>query len=219
MAILIGPNTKVICQGMTGRTASYHIERAMAYGTNVVGGVRPGKGGTQHLDAPIFDSVSDAVSATGADASIIFVPPPNAADAMIEAISAHHEIVPIGRERTHAPATNYRFADGSPGRIGVIASVTRPFCGACSRLRVTADGRIMPCLFSTTEWDIRTILRSGADDRTLARALVNITLRKQAGHRIGADDFQQPDSGFDQHPHDAERFAQDQSGDNAAQQR
>lgn len=113
-------------------------------------------------------------------------------DEMIEAISTRHELIPIGRPRPHAPATEYRFADGSPGQIGVIATVTRPFCGACSRLRVTADGRIMPCLFSTTEWDIRSILRSGADDRTIARALVAITLRKPAGHRIGADDFQQP---------------------------
>ncbi len=99
MAILIGPKTKVICQGMTGRTASYHIERAMAYGTNVVGGVRPGKGGTRHLDVPIFDSVSDAVSKTSADASIIFVPPANAADAMIEAIEAEVPVVVCVTER------------------------------------------------------------------------------------------------------------------------
>jgi succinyl-CoA synthetase alpha subunit len=99
MAILVGPKTKVICQGMTGRTASYHIERAMAYGTNVVGGVRPGKGGTRHLDVPIFDSVSDAVSKTSADASIIFVPPANAADAMIEAIEAEVPVVVCVTER------------------------------------------------------------------------------------------------------------------------
>lgn len=99
MAILIGPDTKVICQGMTGRTASYHIERAMAYGTNVVGGVRPGKGGTRHLDVPVFDSVSDAVSTTGADASIIFVPPPNAGVAMIEAIESEVPVVVCVTER------------------------------------------------------------------------------------------------------------------------
>ncbi len=99
MAILVGPETKVICQGMTGRTASYHIERAMAYGTNVVGGVRPGKGGTRHLDVPIFDSVSDSVSETGADASIIFVPPASAADAMIEAIEAEVPVVVCVTER------------------------------------------------------------------------------------------------------------------------
>lgn len=99
MAILVGPETKVICQGMTGRTASYHIERAMAYGTNVVGGVRPGKGGTRHLDVPVFDTVSDAVAGTGADASIVFVPPPNAAGAMIEAIEAEIPVVVCVTER------------------------------------------------------------------------------------------------------------------------
>lgn len=99
MAILIGPETKVICQGMTGRTASYHIERAMAYGTKVVGGVRPGKGGTRHLDVPVFDTVSEAVSETGANASIVFVPPSNAAGAMIEAIEAEMPVVVCVTER------------------------------------------------------------------------------------------------------------------------
>ncbi len=99
MAILVGSKTKIICQGLTGRTASYHMERAMAYGSNVVGGVRPGKGGTRHLDVPVFDSVSDAVSNTGADASIIFVPPPNAANAMIEAIEAEVPVVVCVTER------------------------------------------------------------------------------------------------------------------------
>lgn len=99
MAILINADTKVICQGMTGRAASYHIERAMAYGTQVVGGVRPGKGGTRHLDVPIFDSVREAVSETGADASIVFVPPANAADAMIEVIEAEIPVVVCVTER------------------------------------------------------------------------------------------------------------------------
>lgn len=114
------------------------------------------------------------------------------ADEMIEAISARHELVPVGRPRPHAPATGYRFADGSQGRIGVIPTVTRPFCNACSRLRVTAEGRVMPCLFSTTEWDIRSLLRSEASDRMIAKGLVAITHRKQAGHRIHAQDYQQP---------------------------
>jgi len=99
MAILIGAETKIICQGLTGRTASYHIERAMAYGSNVVGGVRPGKGGTRHLDVPVFDAVTEAVTETGADASIIFVPPPNAAAAMIEAIEAEVPVVVCVTER------------------------------------------------------------------------------------------------------------------------
>jgi len=114
------------------------------------------------------------------------------ADEMIESIHARHQLVPIGRPRKHAPSTGYRFADGSEGKIGVIATVTRPFCNACSRLRVTAEGRVMPCLFSTTEWDIRSLLRSNADDHTIAKALVAITLRKQAGHKIHDEDYQQP---------------------------
>ncbi|MGV6814619.1 MAG: GTP 3',8-cyclase MoaA [Phycisphaerales bacterium] len=114
------------------------------------------------------------------------------ADEMINAINARHELVPIGRPRPHAPATGYRFADGSEGKIGVIATVTRPFCNACSRLRVTAEGRVMPCLFSTTEWDMRTLLRQGGDDRAIAKALMAITHRKQAGHRIHDADYQQP---------------------------
>jgi cyclic pyranopterin phosphate synthase len=114
------------------------------------------------------------------------------ADDMITAINERHELVPIGRPRPHAPATGYQFADGSKGKIGVIATVTRPFCNACSRLRITAEGRVMPCLFSTTEWDMRTLLRQGADDRTIAKALLAITHRKQAGHKIHDEDYQQP---------------------------
>lgn len=99
MSVLISKDTKVLCQGMTGRTATYHIERATAYGTNVVAGVRPGKGGTRHLDRPIFDTVAEAMEATGADASLVFVPPATAADAMIEAIEAEMPLVVTVTER------------------------------------------------------------------------------------------------------------------------
>lgn len=99
MAILVNSDTKVICQGLTGRAASYHMERAMAYGTQVVGGVRPGKGGAHHLDVPLFDTVKSAVAETGADASIIFVPPENAAAAMTEAIEAEIPVVVCVTER------------------------------------------------------------------------------------------------------------------------
>lgn len=99
MSILINSDTRAICQGLTGRAASYHMERAMAYGTAVVGGVRPGKGGTHHLDVPIFDTVKEAVAETGANASIVFVPPPSAADAMIEAIEAEVPVVVCVTER------------------------------------------------------------------------------------------------------------------------
>ncbi len=88
MAILIDSDTKVICQGFTGAQATYHMERAIAYGTKVVGGVVPGKGGRGHLGLPVFDTVAEAREATGADASAVFVPPTNAADAIIESIDA-----------------------------------------------------------------------------------------------------------------------------------
>jgi len=88
MAVLVGKDTKVICQGFTGAQGTFHSEQAVAYGTNMVGGVTPGKGGTFHLDLPVFDTVEDAVGKTGANASVIYVPPPFAADAILEAIDA-----------------------------------------------------------------------------------------------------------------------------------
>ncbi|MCA3270087.1 MAG: succinate--CoA ligase subunit alpha [Alphaproteobacteria bacterium] len=88
MAVLVNKNTKVICQGFTGAQGTFHSEQAIAYGTKMVGGVTPGKGGTTHLNLPVFDTVHDAKSKTGADASVIYVPPPFAADAILEAIDA-----------------------------------------------------------------------------------------------------------------------------------
>ena len=88
MSVLVNKNTRVICQGFTGAQGTFHSEQAIAYGTNMVGGVTPGKGGTKHLDLPVFDTVKDAREATGADASVIYVPPPFAADAILEAIDA-----------------------------------------------------------------------------------------------------------------------------------
>jgi len=99
MAILIDSDTKVICQGFTGAQATYHMERAIAYGTKVVGGVVPGKGGRGHLGLPVFDTVAEARAATGATASAVFVPPCNAASAMIEAIDAGIEVMVCVTER------------------------------------------------------------------------------------------------------------------------
>ena len=93
MAVLVDSNTKVICQGFTGSQGTFHSEQAIAYGTKLVGGVTPGKGGSTHLDLPVFDTVADAVEATGANVSVIYVPPPFAAGAIQEAIDAELPLV------------------------------------------------------------------------------------------------------------------------------
>ncbi|GAB4231490.1 MAG: succinate--CoA ligase subunit alpha [Kiloniellaceae bacterium] len=93
MSVMVDKNTKVICQGFTGAQGTFHSEQAIAYGTKMVGGVTPGKGGTTHLDLPVFDTVADAVEKTGANASVIYVPPPFAADAILEAIDAEVELI------------------------------------------------------------------------------------------------------------------------------
>ncbi|MDT1063498.1 succinate--CoA ligase subunit alpha [Paracoccus sp. CPCC 101403] len=93
MAVLVNKDTKVICQGITGSQGTFHTEQAIAYGTKMVGGVTPGKGGSEHLGLPVYNSVHEAVAVTGANASVIYVPPPFAADSILEAIDAQIPLI------------------------------------------------------------------------------------------------------------------------------
>ncbi len=119
MSILIDNNTKVICQGFTGKNGTFHSEQAIAYGTKMVGGVSPGKGGATHLGLPVFDTVAEAREKTGADASVIYVPPPGAADAIAEAIDAEIPLIVC-------------ITEGIP--VSHMVKVKRSLCGSKSRL-------------------------------------------------------------------------------------
>jgi succinyl-CoA synthetase alpha subunit len=119
MAILIDKNTKVICQGFTGKNGTFHSEQAIAYGTQMVGGVSPGKGGVMHLGLPVFDTVAEARAETGCDASVIYVPPAGAADAITEAIAAEVSLIIC-------------ITEGIP--VVDMVKVKRALCGSKSRL-------------------------------------------------------------------------------------
>ncbi|MBV1706191.1 MAG: succinate--CoA ligase subunit alpha [Hyphomicrobiales bacterium] len=119
MSILINSATRVITQGFTGKNGTFHSEQALAYGTRVVGGTSPGKGGTTHLGLPVYDTVAEARAATGADASVIYVPPPGAADAICEAISAEIPLIVC-------------ITEGIP--VADMIRVKRALCGSKSRL-------------------------------------------------------------------------------------
>ena len=132
MSILIDKNTKVITQGMTGATGTFHTEQALAYGTQMVGGVTPGKGGTTHIGLPMFNTVEEAKHATGATASVIYVPPPFAADSILEAIDA--EIAP-----QRGFARNYPTGAAVGHLIGYVGAPTAEEYEKARRLR--AEGR------------------------------------------------------------------------------
>jgi len=119
MSILINKATRVICQGITGAQGTFHTEQAVAYGTKMVGGVTPGKGGTTHIGLPVFDTVHQAVRQEGADASVIYVPPPFAADSILEAIDAEIPLIIC-------------ITEGIP--VADMVKVKRSLCGSKSRL-------------------------------------------------------------------------------------
>src|SRR5438477_6747451 len=119
MSVLIDKNTKVICQGFTGKNGTFHSEAAVAYGTKMVGGTSPGKGGSSHLGLPVFDTVAEAKAKTNCDASVIYVPPPGAADAISEAIEAEVPLIIC-------------ITEGIP--VADMVKVKRSLCGSKSRL-------------------------------------------------------------------------------------
>ncbi len=119
MAILVNKDTKVICQGFTGKNGTFHSEQAIAYGTRMAGGVSPGKGGATHLGLPVFETVAEARAATGAEASVVYVPPPGAADAICEAIDAGMPLIVC-------------ITEGIP--VADMIKVKRALCGSKSRL-------------------------------------------------------------------------------------
>src|ERR671916_137938 len=119
MSILIDKNTKVMCQGFTGKNGTFHSEQAIAYGTKMVGGTSPGKGGSKHLGLPVFDTVAEAREKTGCDASVVYVPPAGAADAICEAIDAEVPLIIC-------------ITEGIP--VADMVRVKRSLCGSKSRL-------------------------------------------------------------------------------------
>ncbi len=119
MSILLSQDTRIICQGFTGKQGTFHSQQAMAYGSRMVGGVTPGKGGSRHLDLPVFNTVADAVQETGAEASVIYVPSPFAADAIIEAAAAGIELIVCITEGipVHDMLMVKHYLAGSPARL------------------------------------------------------------------------------------------------------
>ena len=111
---------------------------------------------------------------------------------VLQRIEERHKLVPLDRNAPSETALKYSFADGEPGEIGIIAPVTMPFCGACSRLRLTADGNLRTCLFSMVDHNLRDLLRRGETHDGIAQFMIDTVLKKKAGHRINEQDFVQP---------------------------
>ena len=146
--------------------------------------------GVFSLDGEDFD-VDNNVWLVGDDREVLVVDAAHDHRRILEAIGAVFPLVPVGPDAE--PATSYRFADGAPGGIGVIGSVTEPFCDTCNRLRITAEGEVRACLFSLEETDVRGPLRAGASDDDLEALVRRTVWRKWSGHRINHPDFVQPE--------------------------
>ena len=144
MSILIDKNTKVICQGFTGKNGTFHSEQAIAYGTKMVGGTSPGKGGATHLWLPVFNTVAEAKEKTDCDASVIYVPPAGAADAICEAIQAEISLIVCITEGI--PVLDMVKVI-TPGQFGPIRRLLEP---ASVRLTLTMSSTGMPSVMHTT---------------------------------------------------------------------
>ena len=178
MSILVDKNTKVICQGFTGNQGTFHSEQAIAYGTQMVGGVSPGKGGSMHLGLPVFDTVAQAVEATGATASVIYVPPPFAADSICEAIDAEVPLIVAITEgipvldmvrvkRALRGAKTRLIGPNCPGVItpGQFGPIRRDFEPQSARLTLTMSTTGMPSvmqMISGTSAAIASVMASAA---------------------------------------------------------
>lgn len=183
MTVLVGPNTKVIVQGITGREGSFHAQRMLEYGTKVVGGVTPGKGGTTVVGLPVFDTVDEAVKATGANASVVFVPAKFAADAVYEAVDAGIRLVVVITE--HIPIHDtLRFVNYAKSR-GV--DVIGPNCPGIAAPPVKVKLGIMPNNIYQTPGRVGIVSRSGTLTYEISYQLVRAGFGINTAIGIGGD--------------------------------
>ena len=181
MSVLVNKDSKVIVQGFTGKEGSFHAEQMMAYGTNVVGGVTPGKGGQMHLDRPVFNTVKDAVDATGADVSILFVPPAFAADSVMEAADAGIKVIVCITEGI--PVAD--MVKAKPYAVSKGATLIGPNCPGV----ITADeAKVGLCLVSfSKKGNIGIVSKSGTLTYEAVAMLTEVGLGQSSAVGIGGD--------------------------------